>query len=172
MLVQGIAATGCIIPPFLIFAGKVLISSWFSNLPHNWIIAVSPTGWINNNLALAWLKHFDVDTKASSAGAYRLLIIDGHKSHCSVDLQNYCKENKTIALCMPLHSLHLLQPLDVVPYLLLKRLYGNRISLLACSHVHHISKEIFLPDFKAAFKQLSRRLLQKKIFAQGFEVLG
>jgi hypothetical protein len=50
-LVQGVAATGRIIPPFLIFAGKVLISSWFTGLPRNWVITVSPTGWINNDVA-------------------------------------------------------------------------------------------------------------------------
>jgi hypothetical protein len=152
-LVQGVAATGRIIPPFLIFAGKVLISTWYANLPRNWVIAVSPTGWINNDLALAWLKHFDAYTKASSAGAYRLLIIDGYESHCLVEFQNYCKENKIIALCMPPHSSHLLQPLDVVCYSLLKRHYGDGISLLARSRIHHINKDTFLPAFRAAFEK-------------------
>ncbi|KAG9196117.1 hypothetical protein G6011_01238 [Alternaria panax] len=152
-LVQGVSATGRVIPPFLIFAGKVLITSWFADLPRNWIITVSPTGWINNDLALAWLKHFDAHTKASSTGAYRLLIIDGHESHCSIDFQDYCKENKIIALCMPPHSSHLLQPLDVVPYSLLKRHYGDGISLLARSRIHHINKETFLPAFKAAYEK-------------------
>jgi hypothetical protein len=152
-LVQGVAATGRIIPPFLIFAGKVLISSWFTGLPRNWVITVSPTGWINNDVALAWLKHFDAHTKATSARAYRLLIIDGHESHCSIEFQDYCKENKIITLCMPPHSSHLLQPLDVVPYSLLKRHYGDGISLLARSRIHHINKETFLPAFKAAFEK-------------------
>jgi hypothetical protein len=152
-LVQGVAATGRIIPPFLIFAGKVLISSWFTGLPRNWVVTVSPTGWTNNDVGLAWLKHFDAHTKASSAGAYRLLIIDGHESHCSIEFQDYCKENKIITLCMPPHSSHLLQPLDVVPYSLLKRHYGDGISLLARSRIHHIDKETFLPAFKAAFEK-------------------
>jgi hypothetical protein len=152
-LVQGVSATGRVIPPFVIFAGKVLITSWFADLPQDWIITVSPTGWINNGLALAWLKHFDAHTKASSTGAYRLLIIDGHESHCSIDFQDHCKENNIIALCMPSHSSHLLQPLDVVPYSLLKRHYGDGISLLARSRIHHINKETFLPAFKAAYKK-------------------
>jgi hypothetical protein len=167
-LVQGVGATGRVIPPFLIFAGKVLISSWFSDLPRDWIITVSPTGWINNDLALAWLKHFDAHTKASSAGAYRLLIIDGHESHCSVDFQNYCKENQIIALCMPPHSSHLLQPLDVVPYSLLKRMYGDGISLLARSRVHHINKETFLPAFKTA----SEKTFTKENVYAGFRGAG
>ncbi|KAI1665351.1 DDE superfamily endonuclease [Pyrenophora tritici-repentis] len=54
---------------------------------------------------------------------------------------------------MPPHSSHLLQPLDVVPYSLLKRHYGDGISLLARSRIHHINKETFLPAFKAAFEK-------------------
>jgi hypothetical protein len=102
---------------------------------------------------MAWLKHFDAHTKATSAEAYRLLIIDGHESYCLIEFQDYCKENKIIALCMPPHSSHLLQPLDVVPYSLLKRHYGDGISLLARSRIHHIDKETFLPAFKAAFEK-------------------
>jgi hypothetical protein len=54
---------------------------------------------------------------------------------------------------MLLHLLHLLQPLDVVPYSLLKRYYGNGISLLARSRIYYINKETFLLAFKAAFKK-------------------
>jgi hypothetical protein len=54
---------------------------------------------------------------------------------------------------MPPHSSHLLQPLDVVPYSLLKRHYGDGISLLARSHIYYINKETFLPAFKAASKK-------------------
>ena len=83
-LVQGVRATGKVIPLFLILAGKVLISNWFTeDLPRDWVIDVSPTGWTNNNLALAWLHYFD--THAKLVGVYWLLIIDGYESHCLVD---------------------------------------------------------------------------------------
>jgi hypothetical protein len=54
---------------------------------------------------------------------------------------------------MLLYSSHLLQPLNVVPYSLLKRYYSDGISLLARSRIHHIDKETFLLAFKAAFKK-------------------
>jgi hypothetical protein len=82
-----------------------------------------------------------------------LLIINSYKSHCLVEFQDYCKENKIITLCMPSHLLHLLQPLDVVPYSLLKRHYSDGISLLARSRIYYINKETFLLAFKAAFKK-------------------
>jgi hypothetical protein len=54
---------------------------------------------------------------------------------------------------MLLHLLHLLQPLNVVPYSLLKRYYGDGILLLARSRIYYINKETFLLAFKAAFKK-------------------
>jgi hypothetical protein len=54
---------------------------------------------------------------------------------------------------MLLHLLHLLQPLNVISYSLLKRYYSNRISLLARSRIYYINKETFLLAFKVAFKK-------------------
>jgi hypothetical protein len=51
------------------------------------------------------------------------------------------------------YLLYLLQLLNVVCYLLLKRYYSNRILLLARNRVYYISKETFLLVFKAAFKK-------------------
>jgi hypothetical protein len=48
---------------------------------------------------------------------------------------------------------YLLQPLNVVPYSLLKRHYGDGISLLARSRIYYIDKETFLLAFKVAFKK-------------------
>ncbi|KAI1676278.1 DDE superfamily endonuclease [Pyrenophora tritici-repentis] len=149
-LIQGVGATGTRIPAFLIFAGKVLISTWFTeDLPRDWVIQVSPTGWTNNDLALDWLRHFD--SHARPVGTHRLLIINGHESHCSVAFRDLCEEMKIILLCMPPHSSHLLQPLDVGCFSPLKRAYGDAISVLARNRIHHISKETFLPAFKKAY---------------------
>ena len=42
-LIQAVGATGKRIPPFIIFAGKVLISTWFDlGIPRDWVIQVSP----------------------------------------------------------------------------------------------------------------------------------
>jgi hypothetical protein len=151
--IQGVGASGRRIPPFVVFAGKVLINVWFENMPADWVLEVSPNGWTNNQLALAWLEHFDTHTKRHTVGGYRLLIIDGHESHCSVDFQDLCKEKNIVLLCMPAHSSHLLQPLDVACFSPLKRKYGDAISGLARNRTNYISKETFLPAFKAAFEQ-------------------
>jgi hypothetical protein len=47
---------------------------------------------------------------------------------------------------------HLLQPLNVAYFALLKRSYSNSILALACNYIYYISKETFLLAFKAAYK--------------------
>ena len=56
-------------------------------------------------------------------------------------------------LCMPAHSSHLLQPLDVACFSPLKRKYSDAISGLARNRTHYISKKTFLLAFKTAFEQ-------------------
>jgi hypothetical protein len=102
-------------------------------------------------LGLEWLKHFDVHTKTRKVGVYRLLILNGHKSHLNQGFMDYCLKHKILTLCMPPHSSHVLQLLDVVCFLLLKRKYSQHVRDLACRHVFHINKEGFLPAFRDAF---------------------
>ena len=54
---------------------------------------------------------------------------------------------------MPLHSSHLLQPLNVGCFAPLKQAYSKKISSLAQYSTKQIKKEAFLLAFKAAFKK-------------------
>jgi hypothetical protein len=152
-LIQSICAAGYAIPPFIIYKGRVHISAWYEeeSIPGNWKLSVSENGWTNNALGLEWLKHFDAHTKTRQVGVYRLLILDGHESHLNQDFKDYCLEQKILTLCMPPHSSHILQPLDVVCFSPLKRKYSQRVRDLARRRVFHINKEGFLPAFKDAF---------------------
>ena len=88
--------------------------------------------------------------------------MDGHESHSSHEFHKYCKEEKIIVLCMPAHSSHLLQPLDVGCFSPLKRAYGDEISSLARYGSKQIKKEAFLPAFKVAFE---RSIIKENICA-------
>ncbi|OBS15414.1 hypothetical protein FPOA_17526 [Fusarium poae] len=152
--IQAINAEGQLIPPFLIGTGQYHLANWYRecDLPGDWVIATSRNGWTNNELGLEWLKHFDRSTSNRSVGVYRLLILDGHESHHSANFERYCEENKIITLCMPAHASHLLQPLDVGCFAVLKQAYGRQIEHLIRCSITHISKTEFFDAFYAAFK--------------------
>ncbi|KAF4417492.1 hypothetical protein FACUT_12155 [Fusarium acutatum] len=152
--IQAINAEGQAIDPFIVVAGQYHLANWYreSNLPATWAIATTKNGWTDNETGLEWLKHFNRCTTNRSTGPYRLLILDGHESHQSADFQIYCEENNIITLCMPPHSSHLLQPLDVGCFGLLKKAYGREIEQLIRRSITHISKTEFFPAFYAAFQ--------------------
>jgi hypothetical protein len=71
-----------------------------------------------------------------------------------LEFQQYCKENKIITLCMPPHSSHILQTLNVGCFAPLKVGYGRQAENLMRSQINHITILEFLPCFKAAFNAL------------------
>jgi hypothetical protein len=91
------------------------MSSWYLDLlPPKWTIAVSENSWKTDQLGLIWLADvFEKYIKDRIKGIYRLLILDGHGSYSTPEFDLFCKDYNIITLCMPPHSSHLLQPLDV-----------------------------------------------------------
>jgi len=152
-VIQGINSQGWAIPPFMVVAGQNHLANWYqdSDIPKDWVIALINNGWTTNEIGLEWIKHFDKHTKSRAIGRYRLLVLDGHDSHHSAGFELYCKENNIVTLCMPAHSSHLLQPLDVGCFSPLKRAYGGQIEDLMPARVSHITKADFFPAFKTAF---------------------
>jgi hypothetical protein len=153
-VIQSIDSQGQAIPPFIIVAGQYHLANWYedSALPKNWVISTTHNGWTTNEKAVDWIQHFEKHTKPRARGAYRLLIMDGHESHHSTEFELFCKEHKIITLCMPPHSSHMLQPLDIGCFGPLKKAYGREIERLVRARITHVTKSDFLPAFCAAFK--------------------
>jgi hypothetical protein len=86
-------------------------------------------------------------------GCYRLLVLDGHGSHVTPEFDRYCLDHAIIVLCMPPHSSHLLQPLDVGCFGPLKSAYGKLVEQKMGLGVNHIDKVEFLPLYREARAQ-------------------
>jgi hypothetical protein len=78
------------------------------------------------------------------------LILDGHGSHVTAQFDQVCMENNIIPICMPSHSSHLLQPLDVGCFSIIKRAYGQLVQSLMVNGVSHIDKLDFLSNYPLA----------------------
>jgi hypothetical protein len=117
--IESINASGWCLPPFVILSAKLHEASWYQHLPLDWVVAVCDNGWVTDELGVEWVKQFDRHKVSRTRGVYRLLILDGHSSHATPEFDQYCPENNIITLCMPPHTSHLLQPLDVSCFSLL-----------------------------------------------------
>jgi hypothetical protein len=152
-VIQAVCADGWIVPPYFVVKGKNHLLPWYQNsrFQPEWRVHTSENGWTTNEIGLDWLKHFDQSTKHRTKGVYRLLILDGHESHHSIDFEDYCKANNIVPLCLPSHSSHFLQPLDVGCFSPLKRSYGKQIEQMMRMQITHITKEDFFDAFVEAF---------------------
>jgi len=149
--IECINASGWALPPSVIFKGKVFIESWFDGLPDDWRLEISPKGWTSDEITLRWLeKLFIPSTSSRTKGKYRLLILDGHGSHLTPKFDEICEKNDIIAICMPPHSSHLLQPLDIGCFAVLKRAYSRLIESKMRVGINHIDKLDFLEAYPTA----------------------
>ena len=79
-------------------------------------MAVSDTGYTNDEIALSWLEHFDRCSTKKQVGRKRLLLMDNHTSHQTHEFLVYAREKGILLYYLPPHATHFLQPLDVVVF--------------------------------------------------------
>jgi hypothetical protein len=92
---------------------------------------------------------FDPATRDKAAGQYRLLILDGHNSHCTFKFCKYGADNKIIIICLPSHTTHALQPCDVGAFGPLAQSW-KRVVTLASQSLTAIRKENLLSHYHTA----------------------
>jgi hypothetical protein len=145
-IIKCINALGGDIILLIIFDAVMHQAAWYKDdiiLPE-WSIGVSDNGWTNNEIGLTWLNLFHEHTKDRTVGMHRMLVLDGHGSHISPEFDQFCMEHNNITLCMPAHSSHLLQPLDVGCFSPLKQAYRCLVEQIMGHGVNHIDKREFL----------------------------
>jgi len=118
------------------------MGKWYQveDLPPNASIAVSPTGYTNDELTMEWIRHFDAQTKNRTIGAKRLLLMDGYGSHHTKEFIQYCDDNGIIPFGLPPHITHLLQPLDVCCFQPLKHYHAKALDLIVRDGCFNITK--------------------------------
>lgn len=103
--------TGFLVPPAMVFPRVRYHENLYKNAPEGTAKFHNETGYMNTDLFVLWLKHFQEYVKASAEDPV-LLILDNHVSHRSHQAVTYCRENYIHLLTLPPHVTHEMQPLD------------------------------------------------------------
>ena len=142
---------GVALPPYIILKAKVFIEKWFTYLQNGWRVNVSANGWTTDEIGVDWLQTcFIPETKGRRQGRWLLLILDGHGSHLTPQFDHLCFNNDIVPICMPAHSSHILQPLDVGCFAPLKRAYGRIVDRWMRAGIDHVDKLEFLSNYPEA----------------------
>ena len=89
--------------------------------------AAQKKAWVTSELYLKWFKFFIQQIPPAQP---ILLIQDGHSSHITVELIESAKENNIHILCLPSHTTHLLQPLNVSVFSTFEHHIGRVLNIL------------------------------------------
>ena len=145
-VVEAISGGGKTIPPHIILSGKVHQECWYTctSLEEDTLISMLNSGFSNNQLSLEWIKHFEVHSTKSQTGAHQLLLLDGYRSHCTWEFLDHCDKNHITPFCLLPHTMHLLQPLDVVVFQPYKHWHAEAVDAAARTRCMNFNKLEFL----------------------------
>ena len=146
------SAAGLPHPPMIIYANSFPGGQYRFQGPDDALYAKSDSGWVDSELFQTWLTKLFIKHAVSQRPL--LLLVDGHKSHVTLDVIDICRENNIVLFCLPPHTTHALQPLDVSVFKALKANYAKTVrALCAKKPTLVISKREFSKVLKVPFEQ-------------------
>jgi len=113
----GTNALGIWAPCITIFKYERIPAALVKAAPPGWGIGKSETGWITGETFFEYITNIFLPFLIE-ANIQRPVIVflDGHKSHLSLHLSKFCRENGLILISLYPNSTHILQPLDVAVF--------------------------------------------------------
>lgn len=85
-----------------------------SNVPESIAINCTPSGWMTAKTFYEYISGPFLDwIKAQNIQLPVALFVDGHASHLTLQLCEFCKENSIILIALLPNSTHITQPMDV-----------------------------------------------------------
>ena len=145
-----ISAAGGIIPPMHIFPGVRFGYNPMEGCVEGSYFGKSENGWITTELFNGWLKRHFVSNIPPQRPV--CLLVDGHSSHIDLDTSKFCKENGILLYCLPPHSSHITQPLDVGFFSPLKGAWSKSVMVYNSENPGApVSKYCFARVFRIAY---------------------
>ncbi|XP_033749226.1 tigger transposable element-derived protein 1-like [Pecten maximus] len=161
----GVSASGKAIAPLIIFSKNLPRESFRDSLSEEWSFETTESGYINNTIFSAWFNNQFV----RQCGRARpvLVIMDNHSSHITKQVVDTARENNIHLLCLPAHSTHLLQPLDVGVFHLLKSNVAQMCTSLGYTGMKTLPRHKFPKVIHLGLNKISGSAISSSFRAAG-----
>ena len=127
----------------------------------------SEKGWITTELFYGWLaNHFVAHIPPSRPV---VLLVDGHSTHIDIEISKFCQQNDIFLYCLPAHSSHITQPLDVGFYGPLKQSWRKAVTDYA---TENFGKSVTKQTFAGVFKQAWEKTVKVSTIVNSFRSAG
>jgi hypothetical protein len=125
-------ASGLFVPPLLIFPRKNMKSELLDGAPPGTTGTCLTSGWIQTQSFTQWFTHFISIVKPTTDDPI-ILVLDCHYSHTiptrNIDVIEMTRNNSVVIVCLPPHSTHKMQPLEVALMNPFKTYYAQETEL-------------------------------------------
>ena len=115
-VLTAINASGTTISNYYIFKWIRKLKNYTCLCEKGALVGMQRKGWIDTIHFIEWMHHFiyKLEREESLSQEKRhLLILDGHKSHISLEVLMTANDHGIDMISLPSHTFHSLQPLDV-----------------------------------------------------------
>lgn len=121
-------AAGEFAPPLTLYKYERLPKICFQSASKDWGLGKSENGWMTCETFFVYITNiFHPFLLKSGIQLPVIVFLDGHVSHMSIHLSNFCKDKQIILCCFPPHATYILQPLDVSLFFPLKQRWKTLI---------------------------------------------
>ena len=129
---------------------------------------MSENGWTDDFLCTEWFRDtFIPAAKArNTSGQPILLIYDGHGSHTTAEMRKLAEENNIELFCLPPHTTHRTQPLDVGVFGPLQTRWQERCDAVLQETGQEIRRTAFIKEYMVARSQAFLSETIKKAWAK------
>lgn len=125
-----VSAAGEIAPPMIIYRYERILGDVARSMPNNWGIGLSESGWMNSATFFEYIANvFEPYLTSKKIKRPVVLFFDGHSSHLTLQLSEFCNLKKIELITLPPNATHIIQPLDRVVFKVLKSEYKNEVNI-------------------------------------------
>jgi len=165
-------ATGQLAPPLIILSYKRIPSYINTKLPQGWAIGRSESGWMTGEIFFEYIANtFHNWIIKNNIPRPILLFLDGHTSHLTMPLSDFCSANgiEVIYIALKPNSTHILQPMDVALFGPLKCSWKKKVNEYRNQYEQLSVRK---KDFAFLLKNTLETLNLCKILKNGFRACG
>lgn len=164
-------ANGELAPPLIVFKYTRIPQELSESVPKHWGIGKSETGWMTGPLFFEFITNvFHPFLLEKKIPLPVIVFIDGHASHLTLHTSKFCKENGIILVALLPNSTHLLQPMDVAVFRVLKENWKKKVHQWRLNHLDQpVLKKI---HFARLLEETLAEFITPSILQNGFRKTG
>ena len=166
-----ISAEGKVLPPLIVYPYVRLPAAIADSVPQEWVIG-SPSGWMRSETFFEYMANSFNDWLITNNIKNPILcLLDGHKSHLTMQLSEFCSANGIILYSLLPNSTHIIQRADVNVFKPLKSNWRKTV-LEWKSEPDNFNKSLTKENFAPLVKMtLDKGDLQSSVI-NGFRACG